>query len=76
MTETFVNGDCPSEFTRIPFTATDGCGLTSQHTQTVEVIDVVDPVLNVPSNAVSVVTSAPLSRQPQRQMPAMVRSLS
>ena len=53
MTETFVNGDCPSEFTRIrTFTATDGCGLTSQHTQTVEVIDVVDPVLNVPSNAV------------------------
>ena len=53
MTETFINGDCPSEFTRIrTFTATDGCGLTSQHTQTVEVIDVVDPVLNVPSNAV------------------------
>ena len=53
MTETFLNGDCPSEFTRIrTYTATDGCGLTSQHTQTVQVIDEIDPVLNAPSNAV------------------------
>ena len=53
MTESFVNGDCPSEFTRIrTYTATDGCGLTTQHTQTVQVIDEVDPVLNAPSNAV------------------------
>ena len=53
MTESFVNGDCPNEFTRIrTYTATDGCGLTTQHTQTVQVIDEIDPVLNAPSNAV------------------------
>ena len=53
MTESFVNGDCTSEFTRIrTYTATDGCGLTTQHTQTVQVIDEIDPVLNAPSNAV------------------------
>ena len=52
MTETFTNGDCPSEFTRTRvYTATDGCGLTDQHTQIVQVIDEVGPVLSVPSDA-------------------------
>ena len=52
MTETFTNGDCPSEFTRTRvYTATDGCGLTNQHTQIVQVIDEVGPVLSVPSDA-------------------------
>ncbi len=52
MTETFTNGDCPSEFTRTRvYTATDGCGLTDQHTQIVQVIDEVSPVLSVPSDA-------------------------
>ncbi|MDA0940566.1 MAG: hypothetical protein O2990_06160, partial [Bacteroidetes bacterium] len=51
MSETFANGDCPSEFTRTRvYTATDGCGLTSSHTQTVLVIDEVAPSLSVPSN--------------------------
>ena len=50
--ESFENGDCPSEFTRTRiYTATDGCGLTSAHTQTVVVVDEVAPVLTVPSNA-------------------------
>ena len=52
VTETFTNGDCPSEFTRTRvYTATDGCGLTDQHTQIVQVIDEVGPVLSVPSDA-------------------------
>jgi len=52
MTETFTNGDCPSEFTRTRvYTATDGCGLTDHHTQIVQVIDEVSPVLSVPSDA-------------------------
>ena len=51
MDEAFVNGSCPNEFSRFrTFTATDGCGLTTQHVQTVEVIDNVTPSLTVPGN--------------------------
>ncbi|MGB1384165.1 MAG: hypothetical protein ACPG6N_02885, partial [Flavobacteriales bacterium] len=51
MTESFSNGACPSEFTRTrTYTATDGCGLTSSHVQTVEVVDQVAPSLTVPAN--------------------------
>ena len=51
MDEAFVNGSCPNEFSRFrTFTATDGCGLTTQHVQTVEVIDNVNPSLTVPGN--------------------------
>ena len=52
MTETFVNGDCPSEFSRTRvYTATDGCGQTTQHTQVVQVVDEVSPELSIPPNA-------------------------
>ena len=51
MDEAFVNGSCPNEFSRLrTFTATDGCGLTTQHVQTVDVIDNVNPSLTVPEN--------------------------
>ncbi|MDB0025289.1 hypothetical protein N9D95_01970, partial [Flavobacteriales bacterium] len=47
----FLPGDCPNEFTRLrTFTATDGCGLTTEHLQTVEVRDEVGPVLLVPAS--------------------------
>ena len=51
MDEAFVNGSCPNEFTRIrTFTATDACGRTTQHVQTVEVFDTLAPALTVPGN--------------------------
>ena len=50
--ESFVNGACPSEFTRTrTFTATDGCGLTAHHVQVVTVVDEIGPELSVPDNA-------------------------
>ena len=46
-----MSGSCVNEFSRFrTFTATDGCGLTTQHVQTVEVIDNVTPSLTVPGN--------------------------
>ena len=47
--ETIVVGDCPHEYTRIrTFTATDACGSSIEHVQTVTVTDEIAPTLNVP----------------------------
>ena len=51
VSEQVTEGACPSEFTRTrTFTATDGCGLTTQHVQVVAIIDDIGPELTVPEN--------------------------
>ena len=50
-TDQILPGSCPNAFTRVrTFTATDGCGLSSQHVQTIEVRDEFGPTLMVPGD--------------------------
>tara|TARA_B110000003_G_scaffold133075_1_gene135123 strand:+ start:19649 stop:27697 length:8049 start_codon:yes stop_codon:yes gene_type:complete len=51
-TDQILAGSCPNAYTRVrTFTATDGCGLSSEHVQTIEVRDEVGPTLIVPEDA-------------------------
>ena len=47
--ESIILGDCPHEYTRIrTFTATDACGASIEHVQTVTVTDEVAPTIYAP----------------------------